>query len=67
MEFNDFFADRQIAFFVEKNLLQAYRDLAQHVMKACNQSTKLAKIPMQVRNVGYNIGAHIFFSFRTKC
>jgi hypothetical protein len=62
-----FFADRQIGFFVEKNLLQAYLDLAQHVMEACNQSTKIAQIPMQVRNIGYNIGAHIIFSLRTKC
>jgi hypothetical protein len=34
---------------VEKNLLQAFLDLAHHVMKTCNESIKLAQIPMQVR------------------
>jgi hypothetical protein len=34
--------------FLEKNLLQAYLDMARDVMRACNQSIKLAQVPMQV-------------------
>lgn len=48
-------SNRQIGFFLEKNLLQAYLDLAQDVMRACNQSTKLAQVPMQFNDPVFGV------------
>lgn len=48
-------SNRQIALFLEKNLLQAYLDLEHDIMKACNQSTKLAGIPMQFNNPVFGV------------
>jgi hypothetical protein len=49
--------------FLEKNLLEAYIDLAHDIMAACNLSEKVAEIPMQVN--AYVIIQEQYFSLFT--
>ncbi|KDR16091.1 ABC transporter G family member 20-like [Zootermopsis nevadensis] len=58
-------SNRQIALFLERNLFQAYLDLARDVMLACNQSVKLADIPMQFNDPVFGMNNENYAVFMT--